>query len=561
MLGAIAGDIIGSPYEWTDSPDRYFELCRSQKGWFRGREVSYHPRFTDETVMTLAVARWLMQDDTRSSSKLAQTMLQMYQRHQDKGFPPHIRKWAGSSSLAPSNRDSTAEAARVSPIGLKEPHLHDAIRLARQSASITTTHQDSIKAAEAMVQAVWMARHGRSKDDIRYAMEHDFGYDLARDPGVIRQLLDGFEPEPITVNGEDTGQCFYRDTGRMSSSSSLAVCAAVSVFLESDGFEDAIRRGVAIGGHSDTIGSLVGAISEPFYGGVPEKITGLCEKFLDAELSRTMSSFESIGARKGRINGHLDKVQDDSLRVIRCGDSRRIFVVPSERKDIIDAVRKKFGQDAEIIRPHMVSGTLETLSEQGKTGTYLESPRPDMRTIHFQGGEFRNSVTMEGASLPPKEDRRESRIQFLSISDHAQSVKDHLQQEVGYHGEGSIHFANAYYPEIFHDRVEIWRGDLFAGAVGIDGSSGLLRIYQGSDLGLDEYGIGRTENVFNSLDPDSIKESISRFCLDHGIGIFDKDRTLNLKTANDDIARSSDRSLIDSISESATSRQPSHKKL
>lgn len=69
MLGAIAGDIIGSPFEWNNTDDRYFELCHSTRGWYRGREVSYHPKFTDDTVMTLAVARWLMQDSSHSSSR------------------------------------------------------------------------------------------------------------------------------------------------------------------------------------------------------------------------------------------------------------------------------------------------------------------------------------------------------------------------------------------------------------------------------------------------------------------------------------------------------------
>ena len=70
MLGAVAGDIIGSPYEWNNTQDRYFELCRGTRGWFRGREVTYHPKFTDDTVMTLAVARWLMNDHERNASSL-----------------------------------------------------------------------------------------------------------------------------------------------------------------------------------------------------------------------------------------------------------------------------------------------------------------------------------------------------------------------------------------------------------------------------------------------------------------------------------------------------------
>ena len=77
MLGAIAGDIIGSPYEWNNTNDRFFELCRGTRGWFKGHEVTYHPKFTDDTVMTLAVARWLMSDNDRNASRLIAIMQSM----------------------------------------------------------------------------------------------------------------------------------------------------------------------------------------------------------------------------------------------------------------------------------------------------------------------------------------------------------------------------------------------------------------------------------------------------------------------------------------------------
>ena len=86
MLGAVAGDIIGSPYEWNNTNDRYFELCRGTRGWFRGREVTYHPKFTDDTVMTLAIARWLMADEDRSASRLIKFMQSMGREYIDRGF-------------------------------------------------------------------------------------------------------------------------------------------------------------------------------------------------------------------------------------------------------------------------------------------------------------------------------------------------------------------------------------------------------------------------------------------------------------------------------------------
>jgi ADP-ribosylglycohydrolase len=115
MLGAIAGDIIGSPYEWNNTDDRYFDLCHSTRGWYRGREVSYHPKFTDDTVMTLAVARWLMQDPSRSSSRLVEIMQEMGRQYADRGYGPMFRRWLESDDPRPSNSFGNGCAMRVSP--------------------------------------------------------------------------------------------------------------------------------------------------------------------------------------------------------------------------------------------------------------------------------------------------------------------------------------------------------------------------------------------------------------------------------------------------------------
>jgi hypothetical protein len=139
-------------------------------------------------------------------------------------------------------------------------------------------------------------------------------------------------------------------------------------------------------------------------------------------------------------------------------------------------------------------------------------------------------------------------------------VKERLQQACGYFGEGSIHFANAYFPRIYTERVEIWKGDVFAGSVGIDPSHGLLKINQGGDFGPMEWYGNRTESVFNSVSMESIKESISRFCLDEGIGIFDKNRTSNIEVASNDVVKSKDPVLNEALSASQQTKQASIKR-
>ena len=154
--------------------------------------------------------------------------------------------------------------------------------------------------------------------------------------------------------------------------------------------------------------------------------------------------------------------------------------------------------------------------------------------------------------MPSREARMSSRQDFCEIKAHAEFVKRTLQDAVGYGYEGNIHFANAYFPVIFHDRVEIWKGDNFAGSVGIDPASGLLKINAGGDFGPMEWFQERTESVFNSVSMDSIKEAMGRYCLDEGIGIFDKNRTSNIQTANSDVARSKDSRLVDIVNSKST---------
>ena len=559
MLGAVAGDIIGSPYEWNNTQDRYFELCRGTRGWFRGREVTFHPKFTDDSVMTLAVARWLMNDQDRNASNLIRIMQSMGRDYIDRGFAPMFKRWIESDNPRPNNSYGNGAAMRVSPVGLVAESLPEAINLARLTASVSHAHPEGIKGAEAMAQAVWMARHGRSKDDIRFAMGNDFGYDLTMPENEMVSLLAGYVKEPIIVNGEDTGEFYFRETGKIDTSCQNTVAAAVRAFLAGDSFEDTVRRAVAYGGDSDTIASMAGAIAAPFYGGVPEKISGMCNVYLNAELRSLMQSFESVCMEHRSSHPiRVEHKKDDSFRIIRHA-GEKIYVAPSYRKDIIEALRSRFGEDITIIKPSEMTDALTRLSTQSKDGTYLENPLPDVRTIYFQDGEFRTSATMSGEALPPQAYREGSRLEFLEIHDYAQDVKNRLQRACGYEGDGSIHFANAYFPRIYSERVEIWKGDVFAGSVGIDPSSGLLKINQGGDFGPMEWYGDRTESVFNSISMDSIKESIGRYCLDEGIGIFDKNRTSNVQIANKDVSMSNDNKLLEAVSMS-NARQHSIKK-
>jgi ADP-ribosylglycohydrolase len=327
-------------------------------------------------------------------------MQSMGQEYIDRGFAPMFKRWLQSEDPRPNNSYGNGAAMRVSPVAMTAQSLPEAIALARMTAEVSHSHPEGIKGAEAMAQAIWMANHGRNKDDIRFAMEHDFGYDLSMPEEDMRALLAGCIKEPVIVNGEDIGQFYFRETGKIDSSCQHTVPAAVRAFLEGEGFEDTVRRAIAYGGDSDTIASMAGAIAAPFYGGVPEKITGMCNVYLDSQLRSLMESFENnLLLKKSASKIKIEHKQDNSFKIIRAGD-KKIYVVPSYRKELVEALKGRFGEDINIIKPSEMPVVLKELYAQDKDGTYLENPRPNVRTIYYQDGEFRTSVTMTGDNLP-----------------------------------------------------------------------------------------------------------------------------------------------------------------
>lgn len=561
MLGAVAGDIIASPYERMNAQDSEFEMFACVRGRHGGEDVMFHPKVTDATVMTLAVARWIATDPDHRKGTFISCLQEAYDRYPGCGFSPTMSIWCRSEYFKPFNRDTNDPVARVSPIALSVSDLKDAIDLARMSAEFTHSHPDSIKGAEALTEAIWQAWHGRSKDDIRFAMESCYGIDFSLPEADLKTILKGAQKEDVMINGEPSGEFYYRPTGKTDYSTMNTLTAALRCFMEGNGFEDVVRRAVAMGGDSPTITSMAGAVAHAFYRDIPEEIVKQCNKHMETDLRNTMVSYERSLTRKPAEEPvkKVEYTNELAFQIIKKSDGSRLFVADLHRKELIAALKGRFGNDITIIRPEKLQQTYRDLCKQEKDGTYVEQKRPEVRTIYFQDGEFKTAVTMTGDTLPDKETRIAARQAFCELVDYVKQVKEELYDQVGYVGDGDIHFANAYYPVIYHDKIEILKGDIFAGSVGIDPNSGLLRIDQGGDFGPMEWFGDRTESVFNNVSLDSIKEAIGRFCLDEGVGVGDNDRKLNIVVANADVANSQDQLLIDNLSQGIDAPQKSMK--
>jgi len=260
MIGAIAGDIIGSVYEHHNITRTDFPLFDS------------HCRFTDDTVLTVAVADCLLH-----GKEYAETFREYFQRYPYAGYGGGFRRWAGSPRRGPYNSIGNGSAMRVSPVGWAFESLDEVLAEAKRSAEVTHNHPEGIKGAQAVASAIFLARTGSSKEEIAAFITETFGYRLDESIDEIRKYY-RFD---VTCPG--------------------SVPQAIRAFLESRGYEDAIRKAISIGGDSDTIACITGGIAEAFYGGVPREITNYALKRLDDALREVVIEFQGKFMRDLRV--------------------------------------------------------------------------------------------------------------------------------------------------------------------------------------------------------------------------------------------------------------------
>lgn len=264
MLGAIAGDVIGSVYEWHNVKTTEFEL------------FSRESRFTDDTVMTVAVADSILNRPI-SSNPLTESMevKKVYackfreygRKYPDAGYGNMFKNWVKSETIGPYGSFGNGSAMRVSPIGFAFDSMEEVLREAKRSAEVTHNHKEGIKGAQAVASAVFMSRSGESKQKIKNFIEKSFGYDLSR-------KLDDIRPD-------------YR----FDSSCKGSVPQAIIAFLESESYEDAVRKAISIGGDSDTIACIAGGIAQAYYKEIPSYIVDRVRLLLDSGLKRVMDEF------------------------------------------------------------------------------------------------------------------------------------------------------------------------------------------------------------------------------------------------------------------------------
>ena len=250
MIGAIAGDIIGSVYEHHNTKLMVFHL------------FSRWCTFTDDTVMTVAIA-----DAVLSGGDYRTKLKEWYRLYPERGYGPGFRRWAAHNRVATRHSMGNGSAMRVSPIGFAFGTLEVVLEEAKKSAEPSHNHPEGIKGAQAVASAIFLARTGSGKAEIKEYVEGAFGYNL------------------------DTSIDEIRPRYRFDATCPGSVPQAITAFLESEGYEDAVRKAISLGGDSDTIACIAGGIAEAYYGGIPDHIKDLAMARLDSRIREIVTRF------------------------------------------------------------------------------------------------------------------------------------------------------------------------------------------------------------------------------------------------------------------------------
>lgn len=251
MLGAMAGDIIGSRFEGRQRVDPDFML------------FSTDSRFTDDAVLTAAVAEALL-----TGAPYDEAIRAWARTYPNAGYGARFMDWAFSDAKGPYGSKGNGSAMRVSPVGWFFDDLDEVLDHAARSSAVTHDHPDGVIGAKAVAAAVYLARTGRSKTDIRNFVMGRMGYALD----------------------------FDIEQARLMGSSVLApnsVPQALTAFLHAEDFVDAVRKAVSIGGDTDTVAAMAGAVAEAFFGPVPDYVAAEVFARLDDRLAGVVRRFQA----------------------------------------------------------------------------------------------------------------------------------------------------------------------------------------------------------------------------------------------------------------------------
>ena len=250
MIGAIAGDMIGSPYERYPIKHTNFDPVVSA--------------FTDDTVLTIAIAYSIF-----NQADIASSLKKFAEKYYNLPYGGGFRRWIRSWDNRPYNSFGNGSAMRVSPVGFAYDSIDDVLHQAKRTAEVTHNHPEGIKGARATALAIYLARMGESKDTIRNEITERFSYNLNRTVDEIRPNY-SFD---VTCQG--------------------SVPESIVAFLDADSWEDAVKKSISLGGDADTMACITGGIAQAFYKKIPDNIAKDARNKLPGDLLEILDKFNT----------------------------------------------------------------------------------------------------------------------------------------------------------------------------------------------------------------------------------------------------------------------------
>lgn len=314
MIGAILGDMIGSPYEFDRSPKtKEFPL------------FSKYSQFTDDSVMTVAVADALLsamgKTDDEIKAALVESMQKWGQKYPDAGYGGMFYRWLRSKQPEPYGSYGNGSAMRVSAAGWLYDTMEETRHIARLTAEVTHNHPEGIKGAEATASAIFMARKGSNKEDIKAYIIQEFGYDLSRTCDQIRPTYHHVESCQQTVP------------------------EAITAVLEGTNFEDVIRTAVSLGGDCDTLTCIACGIAEAFYD-VPKEMLLECKKRLPDDMLEVITRF--MDCRKSSFHDPFlagNELIEEAIDRFYMDSCKKSLV------GVLEAIRQRMHADGHLLFP------------------------------------------------------------------------------------------------------------------------------------------------------------------------------------------------------------------
>lgn len=255
MYGAIIGDVVGSPYEFSRNKRKDFSPL-------------FHPKagITDDTIMTVAIADCLL-NEIHPAQAMRDWGRRVLPTESMGGYGKGFIRWLAAPEIQPPyNSYGNGAAMRVSPVGWLFDDLPTVLEVAKIVTEVSHSHPEGIKGAQAVALAVFLARKGGEPEAIREAVAEMFGYDMDRSVELCRT------------------EHVYNETCQFCVPEAL-ICA-----IEADSYEDAIRNAISLGGDADTLAAIAGSVAEPLFG-ISEDLTEGVKRYIPEEIHAVISQF------------------------------------------------------------------------------------------------------------------------------------------------------------------------------------------------------------------------------------------------------------------------------